>query len=1000
MSGGWGAVVGRDREQRLLRRALEAAATGRGGLVLVTGDAGIGKTALCADFAGHAASTADVAWTTCWEAEEVPAFWPWSHLLTTLGAPPDPPERDGIASGDPWATRIAWFEHLTSRLEQRASKRPLLLVIDDLHWADEPSRELLRFLAPRLRTIPVLVVGTVRTGDGFDGADDLGRYGGHVRLLGLDRTALEQVVAAATGSPPTGAELDVLVARSGGNPLFALELATAGEPADLPVGVQSVLARRFDRLDDTTVEVLEAAAVLAEEATLDAVAALVDRPATDVLLLLDPADRAHLVRVAEPAVVRFTHPLMRATLLERMGLARRIRWHQRAGVVLEELRARGRPVELATLAGHFAAAAGAGSAPAAVGYAQAAGDEAMAMLAYEQAARQYTRALTALDLAPDAADRTALLLRRGDALLAAGRPSEARSSYRDAVNCARQDGDSSAFATAALAVGSGGGFEVALFDAEQLALLDEAVTRVGDSEPVTLARLLARRSVAQSLLEPVERRRPLAEEALLLARQVGDAAATCDALAALCDAIAGPADVERRLALAGELVELASTTHDVRRELLGRRLLVVSHWERGAIAEVDAQIERYAAAAVRLRLPLYDWYVPLWRATRSAMAGDEAAVARYLEQAEALGRRAGSVNSAVLVTTARVFGEYDAGRSIALDINELPPDTMSATTLTVAQAYLLTSRGRLDEARATLDLAAPMLPELPEDSEWLPALVQAAVVATVIGGHPLAPWLYDRMLPHRGRFVVEGIGAYCHGPVERHLGLLAAQAGRLDDARAHFEAARAALPTTGADRLLQLVDRAEAMSLPGRPAKAAPDPAVEGEFRREGDVWVAGLAGRLVRLRDSKGMRDLARLLEQPGTAVAALDLIGAAVVGSGLGPALDATARAAYKARLADLEEEIAAADGDFDPVRGERARTERDALIAQLTGAYGLGGRARRSGDPAERARTAVTARIRDALRRIEAADAGLGVHLRRSVRTGAFCVYDAVTPVRWRL
>jgi hypothetical protein len=167
-------------------------------------------------------------------------------------------------------------------------------------------------------------------------------------------------------------------------------------------------------------------------------------------------------------------------------------------------------------------------------------------------------------------------------------------------------------------------------------------------------------------------------------------------------------------------------------------------------------------------------------------------------------------------------------------------------------------------------------------------------------------------------------------------------------------------------------------------------------------VWTLGYAGREVRLRDSKGLRDLHALLTRPGTAVAALDLAAGAqgrrAAGADTGEVIDAQARAAYRDRLRELEDAAAEADAAADIERSARVAAERDALVEALTQAYGLGGRVRRAGSDAERARTAVTARIKDAIRRIAEAHPDLGRHLARSVRTGTFCVYDPDHPTPW--
>jgi hypothetical protein len=257
--------------------------------------------------------------------------------------------------------------------------------------------------------------------------------------------------------------------------------------------------------------------------------------------------------------------------------------------------------------------------------------------------------------------------------------------------------------------------------------------------------------------------------------------------------------------------------------------------------------------------------------------------------------------------------------------------------------------------------------------------------------------VYDTLLPHRHRFAVEGIGAYCHGSVERQLAGLAAVLGQSDDARQHVDAAREANGRAGRG-LLQLTEQMAELVVGAPPPHQA---AESVRFRRTGAVWEVGRAGRTAHVKDSKGMHDLAVLLARPRHAVAALDLASPeAPVEGDTGPAIDAQARAAYQQRLRELEEEVDDATLANDVGRAERASAERDALVEHLTSAYGLGGRPRRGGDARERARTAVTARVRDAIKRVTDADAELGEHLRRSVQTGTFCSYDPVAELRWEL
>jgi hypothetical protein len=185
-------------------------------------------------------------------------------------------------------------------------------------------------------------------------------------------------------------------------------------------------------------------------------------------------------------------------------------------------------------------------------------------------------------------------------------------------------------------------------------------------------------------------------------------------------------------------------------------------------------------------------------------------------------------------------------------------------------------------------------------------------------------------------------------------------------------------------------------------------PPARGTFRRDGALWTLEFAGKAVRMRDAKGLRDLAALLAVPGQPVHAAELVAASGGGEaglaslrlGADQVLDERARRQLRARLSDLEEEIDEAERWADPERAARARDERDALLHELTAAAGLGGRARRLGDQGERARKAVTARIRDVIARLEGIHPALGAHLRASVTTGTFCAYSPASPTEWEL
>ena len=1054
--------MGRERQLAQLAADLDAAAGGAGRLVLVSGEAGIGKTRLCEELATLAAARGvDVCSAACWESGAVPAYWPWEQVVRGLTGRGLVRRGDEPSSrADPDLARAELFEEVTEHLAEAAAEQPRLLMFDDLHWADVPSVRLLSHVVPAIRRLPVLLVGTFRSGEVAPSTTlgaalaDLARHGQRVVLTGLPPADLAALVAAVAGQPAPPAAAEALHRHTAGNPLFARELvhllgpdgmhddvAAAGAGpgiSQLPVPdtVRGVLHGRLARLSAPCRSALEIGSVAGDEFWLVDVAEVSGPGSAGRLLdVLGEAAAAGVVREEGLGRWAFTHPLMRAVVYDELGVARRVRLHQRVGEALEARLAAGSHVELAVLSHHFVRAAPAGTAAKAVTYAHRAAEAAMAMLAYEDAAALARQALAALDLAPGAADRTALLLALGAALTAAGDQPAARAAYLEAAGRARAAHHPEHLALAALGVGSGGGFEVAPVDREQVDLLEEALRTLGDTAPGLWAEVAARLSVALWQSGQEERRVALAGRALATARSGGEAVTPrqlAAVLAAHCDAIPGPAHAEERLAESSEVVDIGTRLGDRAVELLGRRLRLVARLETGDQAGADAEIEAYAALAALLRQPLYGWYVPLWRGMRALMRGDLDGCEQWADEAAAVGAQAHSANAEVLSAGLHWFrlreaARFDEASTFVEGLLGLEPAL--GIQVSVATALALAESDRVAEARALLSGAGPLLAAAPRDSEWIPMVVQATEAALLLHDLPLMQWAYDALLPHRHRFDVEGIGAVCPGSVERPLGRLAARLGWTDQARAHFDAALDANRGLGApllvartlrdagvalgdrDRLAAALAAYRELGIEGRvaeleallserPRDHAP-PAGANVFRLEGEVWTLVFDGVTAHAKNVKGMGDLARLLARPGAEVAAVELAGsAAAAGGDLGEVLDVQARNAYKARLRALEAELDGADAAGDGPRSAAAQEERDALLGQLSAALGLGGRPRRAAVSTERARGAATWRIRDAIGRVEAVHPSLGRHLRRSVRTGTWCAYDPDPPVAWNL
>jgi tetratricopeptide (TPR) repeat protein len=389
-----------------------------------------------------------------------------------------------------------------------------------------------------------------------------------------------------------------------------------------------------------------------------------------------------------------------------------------------------------------------------------------------------------------------------------------------------------------------------------------------------------------------------------------------------------------------------------------------------------------------------------------------------------------------------VAGDYAGAVERMEHVTDENPELAVHLSAAGEHAMACALAGRPDEARLVLDRCAALGPNSVQfDAEWL-ANVYALLEASVLTGHPLVEPLATEMQPYAELIAFEGIGAGLHGPLARVLARAASQLGDHDRAVAHartaLEIATRAGGLLAADATRTLAeclaargdegDRDEEEALHARAdslyraagarhlvrndvstarRRAATGGGVgagapANELRRDGDVWHIRFAGTTTIVKHSKGMADLAALLAAPGREfhVSELEPVPRGALAGDGGEAIDRTAINAYRRRLEELAEELDDADAAHDLGRAGRARTEYDALVDELGRSLGLGGRARSAGaEPVERLRKAVSARIRDAIRRIDGFHPELGRHLGHSVRTGVFCSYHPETPVGWR-
>lgn len=1005
-------MLGRDREVALVGSLLDDLTWSRGHLLLLTGEPGIGKTRLAEDVAARAqAMGAEVAWATAWQGDGAPPLWPWMQILRQVADSDDALTHSSpVAPSSSSSVRFTQLESIATVLRDQSSRAPLVVVIDDLQWADPASVRVLTFLASAVRDAPCLLVATFRT-DELDRTTsaELARAGTTLAVPPLSDDMAAELLQSAVGGQMSPGATSAVVERSGGNPLFVWEfgqlIAQSGRfdvaPSAVPGAVAAVIERRLARLSEDTVALLRVGAIGGDPFSASLVASMTGAAVHEVNAVLAPALRDGLLAAAAaPGSFAFSHGLIREVAIEGIEAAQRELLHRTAATILEE-RAGADPAFHAVIADHLQRAGTAHLGEASTHW-ELAARHALKVVAYDEAAALFGRAA---DASGDHDGRRAhLVVDQSDALLLAGDLVRAREGFTRAAAAARSADEPELFARAVLGIGTGPiAWEVPIGDGAHADLVADALTMLPESATRLRSMLLARLSVTASTpaTQGIARRR--AQAALDLAEQVGDGALMGQALAALNDALAGPAHTMARRENADAIVELAGAAGDRALELLGYRFRVVADLEAGDIAAADHDIAAFAQLADQLRQPLVTWYVPLFRGMRALLSGDLDRAEQHHAGVEAAAAATGSPNAAMLAMTLGLGIDLARGRRPPVDLLEglLQVDPSVWATYAAGSAMIAWHADDVGRAREMLALHADDgFSRLGDDGEHLTTLLMFGRVAIALDEQRAVRQVYELMRPHSGLWCVDGIAACCWGPVDVELGRLALALGMSTEASEHLSSARESVERAGAHLLTPDIDDLERRC--GTPTKPQPPTeSLRNQFRRDGQFWTLTFNENTVRLRDAKGLRDLARLLAEPGRELHVLDLAGSreAVQRSGdLGALLDARARAEYRRRLAELEDELADAETTGDHARMDKARDEREFLASELSAALGLGGRPRRAGDPVERARKAVSGRIRLTIGRIDIEHPTLARHLSVSVRTGTYCVYSPEHATTW--
>ncbi len=838
--------VGRAAERELLDESLKAVTSGATRTVLISGEPGIGKTTLSSGFARSAfEGGAVVLYGRCDEDLGIP-YQPWAEAMSHLVAhAPDDllrahvEARDGelvrlvpelahrvpvpqSSSSDAESERYLLFGAVLDLLTRVSAIAPVVLLLDDLHWSDRQSVQLLRHVVAADARLRLLVIGTFRESD-VDTAHPLAetlaalhRESGveRIALRGLGDDELLELLETTAGHRMTedGVALrDALLAETEGNPFFVGEmlrhlaetraiyqndegrwvaspdLRTSG----LPVSIREVVGRRVGRLGEETQRVLSLAAVIGRDFDTELLSRVAEMDEDTVIDLCDQAVTAAVLTEAE-GVGRYTfaHALIEHSLYDALSSGRRARSHERVADALEELCGDDPGERVGELAYHWAHATQPRDSEKAIAYAQQAGERALAQLAPDEALRWYRDALDLLERAPanDPYRRAALLLGLGDAQKQTG-DAAFRETLLTAAHVADEIDAVDVLVQATLRNNRGTSSSIGAIDHQRIEMITKALDRLGDPATPDRVRLLALLCLERMYDSDPDARLALATEAVDMARRTGDRAALVDAIWMCFDAITWPRTLDMRRDWTSEISEIADDLGDpvARRWAHSRRTCAAL--AAGDLATTRDAFSVFESEVARIGQPYDDWTLAYMRTWWCSLDGDLAAAEETANNAFTLGTTSGQPDAFAYYGAQLVDVRNKQGRLDEL-ISLIERAVHDNPGLPAFRAALTRAKSRHDadnEVEALLDVEVANGFLMTEDVQWSTAHVLWAEAAARCTHRPAAALLYEHLLPWHAQFVTTHITV--SGSVAHYLGLLAHALDRDDEADQWFEEA-------------------------------------------------------------------------------------------------------------------------------------------------------------------------------------------------------------------